>query len=214
MPAYQDTVNLKRQQAASLVKERKDREELARTVVDSITDKGIRVVAELDTTKATKTQLESLEKLRSVISQLKDSEHTANDELKSLVRDLIASVKALEMAPQVSVPAPTVNIPEQKAPKVTVDVDLDPLEATLRELLTPPEARLDLSSYRAQDIKEDGDTQYVGFVNPEGKWYIIENQTKKNQLRYVFGSKDYATHFKKAGSYVYRLLNEAINNEV
>lgn len=189
------------------MKERRDREDLARTVVESITDKGIRIIAELDTTKATKDQLDSLEKLRSVIAELENSGKQADNEQKSLLKELIHSVKALEMAP-------TVNVAAQKAPSIVNKVDFSPLQETLQELLTPEDTRTDLSRYRAQDIRDSGDIQYVGFVNPEGNWYIIENQTKKNQLRYLFGGKDYAKHFKKAGSYVYRLMNEAINNEV
>lgn len=211
MPAYQETIDVKRQAAATLVKERHDREELARTVIDGITDKGVKVIAELDASKLSEEQQKSLDQLRSVISQLQDSEKTANDGLKSLVQELIASVKALEVAPKVSVDAPVVNIPAQKAPQVTVDVDLDPLEAVLRELLTPADTKPDLSRYRAQDLKEQGDIQYVGFVNPEGNWYIIENDTKKNQMRYLFGAKGYAKHFRNAGQYVYKLMNEAIN---
>ena len=68
----------------------------------------------------------------------------------------------------------------------------------------------ELDDFRPQDIKDDGDTQYIGFENPDGKWYIIENDTKSSSMRYVFGVKNYKSSFKKAGTWEYKTLSEAI----
>jgi hypothetical protein len=196
-----DIIAQKRQQAAQSAKEQRDRVELARMVVNSLTDRGIRVIAELDTTR------------------LSELESKSYDQLKKLNQELIQAVKAIDTSPIVTVEAPVVDIPApivhveaQKAPIVTNKVDLSPLQATLQELLAPKEVKIDLSRYRAQDIKESGDKQYVGFVNPEGDWYIIENDMTKNRLRYLFGSSGYAKHFKNASSYVYKLLDKAVKD--
>lgn len=104
-----------------------------------------------------------------------------------------------------------VNVPDLPAP----NVDLSSLESTMRELWERPEEtvpveKIDLDCYRAQDISESGDKQYVGFVNPDGAWYIIENDITGNKMRYVFGLEGYARAFKNASTYEYQLLNEAI----
>jgi hypothetical protein len=113
--------------------------------------------------------------------------------------ELLAAISKLELSPAITVQAP--------------EVDLVPLQDTIKEYFKPPETeqKLDLACYRAQDIKEDGDIQYVGFLNPDGNWYIIENDIKGNKMRYVFGSKGYAKAFSKAASYKYELLDKAIH---
>lgn len=98
-------------------------------------------------------------------------------------------------------------------PSVTVTpskIDLSGLENTLKEYLSTPEAKgIDLDEYRAQDINNtDPNTQYVGFVNSDGGWYIIENSG--DALRYVFGKRGYAKAFKDAPKLNYRLYSEAV----
>jgi hypothetical protein len=109
---------------------------------------------------------------------------------------------------------PVVNVP---TPKVTVQApktDLTPLIDILKQQNTEDESeeKLDLDDYRAQDIDNTNpDMQYVGFVNPAGNWYIIENDVKGNRMRYVFGTLNYSEAFAQASMYTYSLLNEAIN---
>jgi len=70
---------------------------------------------------------------------------------------------------------------------------------------------IDLASYKAHDLKDDGDLQYVGFVNLDGGWYIIENKVRENKMRYIFGSGGYDKAFSNAASWNYKILSEATN---
>lgn len=65
--------------------------------------------------------------------------------------------------------------------------------------------------FKAQDITGDDSFQYVGFVDPKGRWYIIENDISGGSLRYKFGKKNYATAWKNHSGQSYKLLNEAIS---
>jgi hypothetical protein len=121
---------------------------------------------------------------------------------------LLAAVKALDMKPVVNVPTPKVTV--QSAP-----VDLSPLQNTLREYFASEESEddtIDLDCYRAQDIDNTNpNMQYIGFVNPEGNWYIIENDVAGNRMRYMFGTNGYEEAFANAPMYTYSLLNEAVH---
>lgn len=154
-------------------------------------------IAALNRGEMGKEQLQAVKTVEKALKELEKGQLSA-------ISDVVSAIERLDMNPTIKVNAPAVTV---TAPKV----DVTPITETLERYFTPESTRIDLSCYRAQDITESGDKQYVGFVNPEGQWYIIENDTKKNQLRYVFGATDYATHFKEASSYVYRLLNEAVN---
>lgn len=120
---------------------------------------------------------------------------------------IVAAIKAQNLST-------VVNVPDLPAPQV----DLSSIENTMRELWERPDVletesheEVDLDCYRAQDLTDGDDVQYVGFVNPDGKWYIIENKIKENTMRYVFGSSGYASAFKRAATFEYNLLNEAIH---
>jgi hypothetical protein len=124
---------------------------------------------------------------------------------------IVAAIKSLDISPVIE--APVVNVP---APVVhSPAVDLTGVEQAIERAMTPVDVeastpdRCDLSRYRAQDLYESGDMQYVGFVNPEGNWYIIENDISKNRMRYVFGMSGYARHFRAAATYEYKLLDKA-----
>jgi hypothetical protein len=98
-------------------------------------------------------------------------------------------------------------------PNVTVSsapVDFQPL---LDAMQSDDDDAIDFDDYKASDINNDDDNmQYVGFLSPDGCWYIIENDIKGNSMRYVFGEGDYAKAWKKASSYKYKLLNEAVTD--
>jgi hypothetical protein len=148
-----------------------------------------------------------------VLEQLK----TALDDYTKAVREdsasdskatvaLLDAVKAIKVAPVVNVPAPHVTV---QAPQV----NLKPLQQTLQDYFSEEDQgeALDLSCFRPQDIKESGDVQYVGFEHPNGQWYILENDVKSGQMRYVFGQEGYAAAFTKAASYRYSYLSEAVH---
>lgn len=157
-------------------------------------------VAALDSTESDQQELMALKDIEMAVETLQRSTNTDFSEL-------IQAVRSLDMTPNVTVPAPKVTV--QSKP-----VDFTPLTDKLETLLAPETEKVDLDEYRAQDLKEDGDIQYIGFVNPKGNWYIIENNVTKNTMRYLFGTADYQKHFKNAASYVYKLLNEAVDDTV
>lgn len=129
----------------------------------------------------------TLEKLPSRIEQA----HVANDytnEFKNLARIFTSK----NFSPNIRVDVPK--------------IDIDPLKEVLQS------DGYDLESYRAQDMdEEEAGIQYVGFVNPQGEWYIIKNNEEKNSLRYKFGKSGYEKAWKKLSTFDYKLLDEAFN---
>lgn len=110
------------------------------------------------------------------------------------LKAIMTAVKGINLKPQVTV---------QSEP-----VDFSPLKDMLGD--ADDDDLIDFDDYKASDLTDDGDKQYVGFLSTDGDWYIIENDIKGNSLRYVFGEGDYAKAWKKASSYKYKLLNEAV----
>lgn len=165
-------------------------------------------VARLDSSDMDKQELTSLKALQTGLQDLKQAVINAKGDNS----DVVAAIRALKL----DVAAPVVNVPQPKVTVQSAPVDLKPLQATLEQYFThedvaTEDTTIDLECYRAQDIIDSGDMQYVGFQNPDGNWYIIENDIKGNKMRYVFGSKNYAAAFKKAPTYQYQLLDKAIN---
>lgn len=235
-PTYQETINQKRQVASQTAKEQQDLgamlAELKKMQLASLmgsqgkstviltdqTDLGDKLkamvdsfsatVAKLDSSDMDKQELDSLKALQTGLQELKQAVINAKGDNS----DVVAAIKALKL----DVAAPIVNVPQAKVTVQSAPVDLKPLQATLEQYFTHEDVEteddtIDLDCYRAQDIIENGDMQYVGFLNPQGDWYIIENDIKGNSMRYVFGTGGYAKAFKKAAQYQYKLLNEAIN---
>lgn len=113
-------------------------------------------------------------------------------------RDLIPYMQEITQAVRSKRLETTVNVPE---------TDFDPVVKAIKGQKLPKNDPL--SFYKAQDINNnDPNLQYVGFVNPEGGWYIIENSG--DAIRYVFGKTGYAQAFKDATKLNYRLYSEAI----
>lgn len=104
---------------------------------------------------------------------------------------IVAAIKSIK------IPTPVVNLPAQK------------MQAIEKPAVRRETGALD--GYKPQDIKEADGRQYIGYQNAAGGWYIIENNLKKQELRYVFGRADYAKAFKEAEVKGYKLLSEAIN---
>lgn len=122
-------------------------------------------------------------------------------------KDMISAIKALKLSHVVNVPAPKVTV---EAPKL----DLSPITNAIERIYKQPEENntVYLDCYRAQDINNSNPKlQYIGFMNSEGNWYIVENDIAKNTLRYVFGTDNYESAFERAASYSYSLLNEAVH---
>lgn len=145
--------------------------------------------------------------LKSTLASLVDSigelpDRVANtdksEELIPYLEEIARTVRGINMSPVVSVAAPR--------------IDLKPLEKTIKETFVPKDEGVDLSCFRAHDINNtDPNIQYVGFVAPDGCWYILENNMLDNTIRYKFGKKGYTKAFKDAPKFAYYLLSEAIN---
>ena len=109
------------------------------------------------------------------------------------------ALSKIEFSPTINV-APTpvdVNVPE---------VNVQPIAEAMKE----KEDEIDLDDFKAQDLTGDDTFQYIGFVAPNGYWYIIENDIEANSLRYKFGTKNYPANWKKYNGHSYSLINEAI----
>lgn len=147
-----------------------------------------------------------LDSIPRTFEQLIKSIHDLPDKVAATDRsgELIPYLKSIEQAISSSTPI--------FDPKVEATVDLTPVSKVLRDHLNRPvEKAVTLDGYKAQDLSTEGSTQYVGFVNPDGVWYIIENDMEGNSLRYVFGKSDYKKAWDNHTGKVYKLLNEAIN---
>lgn len=74
------------------------------------------------------------------------------------------------------------------------------------------EKEIDLECYRVADSAEPvtGD-QYFGFVNEDGGWYILHNDSAKSMLRYKFGQSNYPNAWENYANHDFKLLNEAID---
>jgi hypothetical protein len=174
-----------------------------KSMVDSFTE----AVKSSDTTSLNEDQIKELKALQSGLDKLTAAINASKPDNSAV----IAAIKALKL----DVAAPVINVPQAKVnvQPAAVNVDFKPLQDTIKEYFKTPEIedeKIDLDCYRAQDLIDNGDVQYIGFVNPAGNWYIIENKVRENQMRYCFGSTGYAKAFSKAAQYEYSLLNEAI----
>ncbi len=168
-------------------------------------DKIAEALSSLDTSKADADQLGAIKELSSLLKSTQKAQVNGNSAIREALTLIEKAVKSIEVAPVVNVPEPKVTVKQTK-------VDFTPLQDTIREVFATTDEKIDLDDYKAQDIDNSvADMQYIGFVNPEGNWYIIENDVLGNKLRYVFGESGYAEAFAKASTYEYNLLNEAID---
>lgn len=61
------------------------------------------------------------------------------------------------------------------------------------------------TDYKASDIDIAADTKYYGFLNTDGRWYIMKEVTTAGSFRFTKGTADYATGWtgRAAHSYGY-----------
>lgn len=138
---------------------------------------------------------------KQIVQALKDfnSKDLSGIDYTKKFKSLEDAVKAIDFSPNITVKPTPVTIPP---------VDLSGVSRAISDL---KETGIQLENYRAQDL-EDGDTfQYVGMLNPDGQWYIIENDIAGNSLRYVFGSENYMEAWANHGNLQYQIMSDAIN---
>jgi hypothetical protein len=182
---------------------------------DKMAELGDKIMAMLEAFKEDTTNVDKIATLVDDYKKLATYNVKAareqSDDIKVTLNKLVKSIESIKIPetkiPEVKIPAfpkiptPIVNVPKN---------DFSPIERAIESL--KEEKGLDLDDYKAHDINNlDKDTQYIGFLNPDGQWYIIENRVKENTIRYVFGKSDYKKAFKKAPTYQYELLSEAVN---
>lgn len=186
----------------------------------------IRVVQAVDHNALSTQQkqaVDEIKKLETCMEQaIKASQQAIEASIASQTSQIVSALKALKLTTNYS---PEINLPEPKVAVTTQNVDFSELKDTIIQMAKenkPAEVeevepvtivpdRFDLSRYTATDLKDGTDKQYVGYVNPEGCWYIIENDVKANKLRYVFGETGYSKHFSSASQWKYQILDKAIH---
>jgi len=151
--------------------------------------------------------------------QAKDTAQQSNDVAKSL-SETVKLLKTIKTSPVTLAGKPFDTASLERSIKTSLNAYGATVQSSIQAFIQS-QARedvaveqtdtIDLASYKAHDLKDDGDLQYVGFVNPNGGWYIIENQVRENKMRYIFGSGGYDKAFSNAASWNYKILSEATN---
>lgn len=200
---YQETIKSKRGEAAEKQEKQASLdafEGLAtsiKTLLDSLETTGVK--------KLDKEYIQSVKRLETIYKGISAIKVTSDQDIKKALRSLTIAFNNLDIRPVVNVPQPKVVVQER-------EIDLKPLINEINKGGKPGKTLLTLSDYKAQDINDlDPSIQYVGFVNPMGGWYIIENNLLENSLRYKFGRKNYKKAWEKPQEHQYKLLNEALN---
>lgn len=174
---------------------------------DRVEELGDKMIAAIDAIKADNTQKDVLANLANEYKKLATTVQATlkanQDTVAKAIKSFEAAVKLIDVKPQVTVKAPTVNVPE---------VDLSGVSEAIKGLKTEPVEEFCLEDYTAQDLDPSNPGfQYVGLVKPDGGWAIIENDVEGNSLRYAIGVKDYPQAWENHMGIVYKRLDEAVN---
>lgn len=201
MDDYLETVKNKRQ-ISSQSKTEQDKLEAFTTLAQEIRS----LLTSLETAGAKqldKKVVEAIARLDKIVNSISTVKVTSDQDIKTALLYMAEAIRQIDVKPVINLPPPKVELKER-------EIDFQPIIEQLGKH-KPSKALLTLSDYKAQDMNElDPNIQYIGFVNPAGRWYIIENNTLDNTLRYKFGRSGYPTAWKKPQSLNYKLLNEAV----
>ena len=197
---YLETIKTKRQGKLDSDKEQAFTDSLGELSSD------IRVLlASLETSGAKKLDrqvVEAISSLGTIVEALSTLKVESDSEVKETLRTIATNLGNLDIRPVVNVPKAQVTVQER-------EIDFDPLINALNKEPTKETDDDPLAGYKAQDINnDDPNIQYVGFVNAQGNWYIIQNDD--SSLRYKFGVKGYTKAFKDCAKLSYKLYSEAI----
>lgn len=155
--------------------------------------------------KLDKSLVDAIAKLDTIAKSMKEVRVTSDSDIKNALIIMARAIQGIEIKPVVNVPQAKVEVKER-------EIDFTPLIKKINKADNPQKTLLTLADYKAQDINEDDpNIQYIGFVNPRGGWYIIENNTLDNSLRYKFGKDKYPKAWRKPAEHKFKLLNEALN---
>lgn len=71
----------------------------------------------------------------------------------------------------------------------------------------PTKTQDPLAGYHSSDIAR-GDPEYWGYLDKDGKWYIMEYGRTAGTRRFSRGSSDYSTNFSNRANLTYSYFNE------
>lgn len=119
------------------------------------------------------------------------------NELKPQLEAITATLEKLKLDPTIDV----------KAPKI----DLSGIESAIASLKVEPVKEVELSDYMAVVIDDDSEyMQYVGFINPDGEWYILYYDIEKNLFLFNFGIDNFSKSWQNHMNIGYSQLDKAI----
>ena len=175
--------------------------------ISKLGDKIIDVLEAVADDKSSTAQIDRitdlLDEYRSLTSEIQTSAKEHSDKVCEALDELKTAITKVK--PPVVIPAPAVNLTER-------EIDLKPLLKKLDLLVQPKQRKVSLNDFRAQDIDNDsGNMQYIGFTSTFDEWYIMENNTAENTIRYAFGNGDYSQAWTDRHNHDYGVLSEAIN---
>lgn len=179
--------------------------------ISKLGDKIIDVLEAVKDDKSTKAQIDRINSMtgefRELVNTVQSAQSYQTEQIIAAVNDLKQTVSKQK---PVVVPAPAVSLQEK-------DVDLNPIVTAinrLEKMLKPKPAakqQLDLSRFKAHDLTDGPDNnQYIGFMDMNGNWYIMQHDPAENRDRYYFGSESYEQAWDDKYGLDYRVLSEAI----
>lgn len=173
---------------------------------DRVEELGDKITTAIDAIKEDNSNTEAVDKLvdefKSVVTRVTESINAQQTALSKAFDTFGKILGGIEFSPQISVAPTKVSVPK---------VDLSEIGEAIASLKVEEKEEFSLKCYMAQDLQTDGTFQYVGMVNPEGNWCIIENDMEAEALRFVLGDKNYKTAWKNYNNHQFMLYDEAVN---
>lgn len=215
--SYLDDVNQKRQsqsdqrlmQAALLGNRQKPSIILTDStdLGEHISKLGNKIVDVLEAVKDDKNTSEQIDLLTNLTIQFRKLVETVNKAGEDQANRIADALHELAITQRnqkpIVVPAPAVTLTEK-------DVDFKPVIKAIERLMKPVVAGFDLAKYRAHDLQDAPDgQQYIGFINPDGDWYIMQHDPSSNRDRYYFGAGSYEEAWDEKHIHEYRTISEA-----
>lgn len=118
-------------------------------------------------------------------------------ELKPQLEAITAILEKLKLDPKIDV----------KVPKT----DMSGIESAIASLKEEPTKEVELNDYMAVAIDDDSEyMQYVGFINPDGEWYILYYDIEKNLFLFNFGIDNFNKSWQNHMNISYSQLDKAV----
>ncbi len=160
--------------------------EFKQTIIDL--QKNVELILTEREATAINRSSEQFKELQSALNSLENNLKQGID--VNNFKDVIDAVNAIKFNPIINVPTPIANV----------------------------ENKILVQDWRKEYMFSDSDksesTTYVGFVNPNGGWYIerVTKSKTSDKARFVFGKSDYISNWGKRLKLDYKYLFEVFNN--